>query len=161
MPWEHVKCGTVHEGRVPPVNCAYCWLHNTHIPVVRGDKDSGKGWRKVGGTGPVDVPHPNNRKSRRRGNRRIGPERREKLYERDGWKCVECGEDDSALLTLDHKIPRSKGGDNSDDNLQTMCHDCNNRKGDKVPNGVRWPSQKEMRRVDAAVRLPADARPDC
>jgi len=34
-------------------------------------------------------------------------------------------------LTLDHVIPRSKGGPDSWENLVTACHKCNGRKGDQ------------------------------
>lgn len=37
------------------------------------------------------------------------------------------------LMTKDHVIPKSKGGTNTDDNYQTMCSPCNNKKGNKVP----------------------------
>lgn len=67
--------------------------------------------------------------------RRIKRERiaslRSQVYERDGGKCVECGT--SEKLTLDHIIPRSKGGKRVFENLQTMCSTCNNRKGNKLP----------------------------
>lgn len=33
------------------------------------------------------------------------------------------------MLTKDHIVPKSKGGANTLDNYQTMCDDCNNRKG--------------------------------
>lgn len=125
---------------MPPANCSYCWLHNPHIPVVRSDKRDPKGWRKVGAEKPVDVPKASKRK-RRRG-ARVGPERRKALYERDGWKCVTCGEDDVEKLTLDHRVPQSKGGDNSDENLQTMCEDCNVRKGDRWPGPLQIALEK-------------------
>ena len=35
------------------------------------------------------------------------------------------------LMTRDHIIPRSKGGTDNLDNLQTLCTKCNNKKGDK------------------------------
>ena len=38
------------------------------------------------------------------------------------------------LMTKDHIIPKSKGGPDSLDNLQTMCTYCNEEKGDKLPN---------------------------
>lgn len=36
------------------------------------------------------------------------------------------------LMTQDHIIPRSKGGTNQMDNLQTMCERCNSKKADKI-----------------------------
>lgn len=54
---------------------------------------------------------------------------RASIYERDGLKCLKCGAKDG--LTIDHIVPRSKGGDNSKDNLQTLCEQCNNEKGNK------------------------------
>jgi len=36
-------------------------------------------------------------------------------------------------MTKDHIIPKSAGGANHMDNLQTMCDQCNNRKGSKLP----------------------------
>lgn len=39
-------------------------------------------------------------------------------------------------LTLDHVIPRARGGDSSWDNLVACCKRCNNRKGDKMPEEV-------------------------
>ena len=35
------------------------------------------------------------------------------------------------LMTKDHIVPLSKGGEDNISNLQTMCTHCNNRKGDK------------------------------
>lgn len=37
---------------------------------------------------------------------------------------------DSLRATLDHVIPRSKGGPNDETNLVAACHSCNKRKGD-------------------------------
>jgi 5-methylcytosine-specific restriction endonuclease McrA len=51
---------------------------------------------------------------------------------RDGHKCAYCGRADLPL-TLDHVIPRSKGGDDSWENLVAACLPCNNRKGDRTP----------------------------
>lgn len=56
--------------------------------------------------------------------------KRERIYERDNFQCVYCGENDVALLTLDHVAPISKGGDHHDDNLVTACRACNNDKAD-------------------------------
>lgn len=55
---------------------------------------------------------------------------RARIYLRDGGACVTCGADDD--LTIDHIIPRSKGGTHDDDNLQTLCRSCNSRKGSRA-----------------------------
>jgi len=60
------------------------------------------------------------------------PERRRKLFERDGWRCSYCGDPvNSETATLDHKVPRSKGGTNEPENLATCCFICNSIKSGK------------------------------
>lgn len=49
------------------------------------------------------------------------------IYARDGWACLAC--QTTKDLTLDHIWPWSKGGADSEDNLQTLCRSCNSRKG--------------------------------
>lgn len=47
---------------------------------------------------------------------------------RDKWKCLSCGRsarEDGVLLEVDHIIPRSKGGSDDINNLQTLCKKCN------------------------------------
>ena len=56
---------------------------------------------------------------------------RRALFARDGWKCVYCGTA-GGRLTLDHVIPRSKGGDSVWENVVTACAPCNLRKGDRL-----------------------------
>lgn len=53
------------------------------------------------------------------------------IYKRDGQACVYCGHKDN--LTLDHVLPRSRGGRDSWDNLVTACQRCNTEKGDRTP----------------------------
>jgi len=60
---------------------------------------------------------------------------RQRVYDRDGHKCVKCGSMEA--LTLDHIVPWSRGGEDTVENLQTMCQPCNSRKGNRleVSNG--------------------------
>ena len=49
------------------------------------------------------------------------------ILDRDGWQCAICG---GPADTVDHIIPRVKGGDMwSPDNLRAMCKSCNSSKG--------------------------------
>lgn len=60
----------------------------------------------------------------------IDPKLRQRIYERDGYRCVTCGAIDQ--LTLDHIYPWSLGGPDTEENLQTLCQPCNSRKGARV-----------------------------
>src|SRR3954454_3963082 len=53
---------------------------------------------------------------------------RRAVFARDGWACQYCGS--RSQLTVDHVIPRSKGGPSSWDNIVASCAPCNRRKGD-------------------------------
>ncbi len=55
---------------------------------------------------------------------------RRALFARDGWRCVYCGTT-AGRLTLDHIVPRSKGGESVWENVVTACAPCNLRKGDR------------------------------
>ena len=57
---------------------------------------------------------------------------RQNVFKRDKFACQYCGAGKS--LTLDHIIPRSKGGKTSWSNLVTACQPCNTRKGDRTPD---------------------------
>lgn len=49
------------------------------------------------------------------------------VYTRDGWECLRCGNPEN--LSLDHIHPWSEGGEDSIENLQTLCRSCNSWKG--------------------------------
>lgn len=57
---------------------------------------------------------------------------RRNILRRDGFACQYCGTR-SAPLTIDHVIPRSRGGTDTWENLVTACIPCNNRKGNRTP----------------------------
>ena len=60
---------------------------------------------------------------------------RRALFARDGWRCVYCGET-GGRLTLDHVVPRSKGGGSVWENVVTSCAPCNLRKADRLVEEV-------------------------
>ena len=56
--------------------------------------------------------------------------KRNRIFERDDYRCVYCGERFPAEeLTVDHVQPRVRGGDRSEGNLVTACKACNTLKG--------------------------------
>ncbi len=62
---------------------------------------------------------------------------RKNILLRDHNTCQYCGRVFApAELTLDHVIPRSRGGHSNWDNLVTCCKRCNNRKGNALPEEV-------------------------
>jgi 5-methylcytosine-specific restriction endonuclease McrA len=66
--------------------------------------------------------------------------KRLRIYMRDKFRCQYCGEKKGVgELTLDHILPRSRGGDNSPVNIVTACVPCNNRKSNRTPNEARMP----------------------
>ena len=56
---------------------------------------------------------------------------RRAVLARDSHRCQYCGS--HSHLTIDHVIPRSRGGSSSWDNIVTSCAPCNARKGDRLP----------------------------
>ena len=61
---------------------------------------------------------------------------RREVFVRDGYTCQYCGKH-TRDLTLDHVIPRSKGGGDTWENLVSACSECNHRKGDRTPDQAR------------------------
>lgn len=60
---------------------------------------------------------------------------RNRIFKRDNHQCVYCGSRKD--LTLDHVIPKSRGGANDWTNLVTSCSKCNVKKADKTPEEAR------------------------
>src|ERR1700749_1850357 len=55
---------------------------------------------------------------------------RRAVFARDNWTCQYCGS--RSNLTVDHVIPRSKGGGSGWDNIVASCAPCNRRKGNSL-----------------------------
>lgn len=63
---------------------------------------------------------------------KLPPVNRREVLRRDRHACQYCGS--TKHLTLDHVIPRSKGGKHTWDNVVTACEGCNSRKSDRTPH---------------------------
>ncbi len=63
---------------------------------------------------------------------RTVPFSRRNLYRRDGYRCQYCGRRQPTTdLSIDHVVPRSRGGRTNWDNCVLACIPCNVRKGNK------------------------------
>jgi 5-methylcytosine-specific restriction endonuclease McrA len=63
---------------------------------------------------------------------------RKNILRRDGHRCQYCSKSDVAL-TVDHVIPRARGGEDTWENLVCACVKCNNKKGDRSPSEAHMP----------------------
>ena len=61
---------------------------------------------------------------------------RREIFVRDGHRCQYCGRQ-SHDLTLDHVVPRHRGGGHTWENLVAACKPCNHRKGGKLLEEAR------------------------
>lgn len=78
---------------------------------------------------------------------------RRAVLARDGYCCIYCGavsgdvRESGALhkddFTLDHIVPRSRGGENTWVNTACACQRCNQRKGDRTPHEAGMPLRWE------------------
>lgn len=59
---------------------------------------------------------------------------RRAVFARDSWTCQYCGT--QAHLTVDHIVPRSRGGKSIWENIVTSCASCNRRKGNRLPGSA-------------------------
>lgn len=98
------------------------------------------------------------------------PLTRKAVFARDGGRCVYCG---AAATSLDHVVPKSRGGPHSWDNVVSACGRCNHLKADRgiaelgwrlsrtptVPAGSAW-RVVGARRVDPRWRPYLDGAPD-
>jgi len=86
----------------------------------------------------VHYPHPRVRLNKR------------EILRRDGFRCQYCGRP-SARLTLDHVLPKKRGGQYKWENMVSACPQCNRRKGSRTPK------EAGMKLVASPVEPPATA----
>jgi len=66
---------------------------------------------------------------------RLVPVSRRGVLRRDGNRCAYCSRH---ATTIDHVQPKSRGGQDSWENLVACCLACNNAKGDRTPQEMGW-----------------------
>ena len=66
------------------------------------------------------------------------PLTRRNLFHRDGHRCQYCGAS-AEQLSVDHVVPRSRGGLDTWENVTTACLPCNVRKGNRTPREAAMP----------------------
>lgn len=68
---------------------------------------------------------------------------RKNVFKRDDYKCQYCAVKlDSETATIDHVLPRCRGGKHEWGNIVTCCLKCNRKKGDKTPQEANMPLAK-------------------
>ncbi len=66
------------------------------------------------------------------------------ILSRDNYTCQYCGHSlPSAELTLDHVLPRCRGGKTTWENVVAACKPCNHRKGDRLPTEAHMRLQRQ------------------
>ena len=63
------------------------------------------------------------------------PLTRRAVFARDGGRCVYCG---APATSLDHVVPRSRGGAHAWDNVVSACSRCNHIKADRTVADLGW-----------------------
>ena len=66
---------------------------------------------------------------------------RQNVFKRDRMQCQYCGSKKD--LTLDHVLPKSRGGNSTWFNLTTACKKCNSLKGDRTPEEAEMPLRSQ------------------
>lgn len=69
---------------------------------------------------------------------------RKAVLARDGWTCQYCGTSKPSL-TVDHVIPRSRGGESDWENIVASCAPCNRKKGNRLPQEIRMHPRRRPR----------------
>ena len=76
------------------------------------------------------------------------PLSRRAVFTRDGQTCVYCG---SSATSIDHVVPRSRGGAHTWDNCVAACRTCNSKKADRLIEELGWTLAVVPRAPDRAA----------
>jgi 5-methylcytosine-specific restriction endonuclease McrA len=84
---------------------------------------------------------------------------RRAVFARDDWTCQYCGA--RSNLTVDHVVPRSKGGASSWENIVASCAPCNRRKGNSLPRqaGMRLQRQPKTPNPNVFIHVASPTIP--
>ncbi len=77
---------------------------------------------------------------------------RKNIIKRDGNRCQYCNKK-SVEITIDHIIPKSRGGMDTWENLTAACVRCNNRKGNRTPEEADMPLLTKPRKPNHIIFL--------
>lgn len=79
---------------------------------------------------------------------------RPNLYRRDDYECQYCGENlPGKKLTVEHVIPKSRGGPMAWDNVVAACKRCNQDKADRTPKEAGMKLRKQPHKPDWKRKL--------
>ncbi len=78
------------------------------------------------------------------------PLTRRNILQRDNHTCQYCGYSGEGL-TLDHVVPRSRGGGDTWENMVTACVRCNVHKGNRTPREAQMPLANPPRRPHSSL----------
>ena len=70
---------------------------------------------------------------------------RRNILRRDNNRCQYCGSQ-AGLMTIDHVVPRVRGGGDTWENLVCACTHCNTKKGNKTPEQAGMPLLKKPKK---------------
>ena len=100
--------------------------------------------------------------------RNVKSKTRRSVYNRDDYTCYICGKKVVVGVdaTVDHYVPRSKGGTNREKNLRTCCKPCNEAKGSMRTEpteewgdvGKKKQSQSQQKRQSRKIKRRAERR---
>ena len=86
------------------------------------------------------------------------PLSRRAIFARDNNRCVYCG---VTATSIDHVIPRSRGGSHNWENVVSACHKCNHQKADRTLKEIGWKLKTLPREpAGAAWRILGTGKPD-